>query len=79
MGWHTVQTGARHTCNGGRPPVFGRRTQGCPRCEELAAGAAPRTGWGDLRRENEARSLADIRSHSCAVSRCGTVCTFGDW
>jgi len=31
-----------HTCGG---PSFGRLTPGCPRCDELAAGASPRT-WG---------------------------------
>ena len=30
----------KHTCGG---PVFGRRTAGCPRCEELPAGATPAT------------------------------------
>ena len=30
----------KHTCNG---PTFGRLTPGCPRCDELAAGAAPHT------------------------------------
>ncbi|MFE2693651.1 hypothetical protein [Streptomyces mirabilis] len=28
----------RHTCGG---PVFGRLTDGCPRCDELSAGAEP--------------------------------------
>ena len=28
----------KHTCGG---PVFGKRTAGCPRCDELSAGAAP--------------------------------------
>ena len=32
----------RHTCGG---PSFGRLTPGCPRCDELASGAAPRS-WG---------------------------------
>jgi hypothetical protein len=35
-----------HTCNNGNGPVFGRKTQGCPRCDELMAGAAPRS-WGN--------------------------------
>lgn len=29
----------KHTCGG---PVFGKRTAGCPRCDELAAGAPVR-------------------------------------
>lgn len=28
----------QHTCGG---PKFGRRTRGCPRCDQLTAGAAP--------------------------------------
>lgn len=39
------QTGTPHTCNGGGGPVWGRKTRGCPRCEELLAGAPART-WG---------------------------------
>lgn len=39
------QTGTEHRCNGGRGPVWGRKTRGCPRCEELLAGAPART-WG---------------------------------
>lgn len=39
------QTGTEHTCNGGGGPVWGRKTRGCPRCEELLAGAPSRT-WG---------------------------------
>ena len=41
---------ARHTCNNGDGPHFGRRTAGCPRCDELTAGAAPREWSGSRRR-----------------------------
>jgi hypothetical protein len=68
-----------HTCGG---PVFGRRTAGCPRCDELAAGAKP-TVWRAGRRAqanaDDARRAAEIRAHDCAASRCGRTCTFGDW
>jgi hypothetical protein len=37
---------ARHTCGG---PVFGRLTEGCPRCDELARGAEP-VRWHGTRR-----------------------------
>lgn len=37
------QTGTEHTCNGGHGPMWGRKLPGCPRCEELLAGAASRT------------------------------------
>ena len=40
----------RHTCNDGDGPHFGRRTAGCPRCDELTAGAAPREWSGSRRR-----------------------------
>lgn len=30
----------KHNCGG---PVFGKRTEGCPRCDELAAGSPART------------------------------------
>ncbi len=68
---HTTTT-TRHTCGG---PAFGRRTAGCPRCDELAAGAAP-VRWATSRR---ADTLADLRKHDCRASRCASVCTFGDW
>jgi hypothetical protein len=32
---------AKHTCNDGHGPVFGRKTPGCPRCDQLLAGAKP--------------------------------------
>ena len=41
MSWNTVKsTTTKHTCGG---PAFGRKTPGCPRCDELIAGAAPVT------------------------------------
>ena len=52
---------------------------GCPRCAELDAGAAPRLGWGERRRREEAKHAAEVRAHDCAASRCGPVCTFGEW
>lgn len=58
--------------------IFGRREPGCPRCAELAAGAAPRQGWS-VRRTYEAQQIAAIRAHDCQKSGCGPVCTFGDW
>jgi len=69
----------RHTCNNGDGPSFGRKTAGCPRCDELIAGAAP-VKW--------ARSQAAIRSEAIRQhfdgahhrsGGCGPVCTFGEW
>ncbi len=65
-----------HTCGG---PAFGRRKPGCPRCDELAAGAPPRKGWGASRRQADALRSAAIRAHRCSVSGCGPVCTAFDW
>ncbi len=75
-------TATRHTCNDGNGPVFGRRTGGCPRCAELAAGAAP-VRWAPGRRARTAvditRRAEEIRAHDCTAAGCGPVCTFGDW
>ncbi len=62
------------TCN----MAFGRKDETCPRCQELIAGAKPRS-WGPSRKMQDARHAADIRAHDCAKSRCNVVCTFGDW
>ena len=73
----------QHTCNGGRGPAFGRKTPGCPRCDELIAGAAPRQlHWAErarTRREEEERRIREIREHDCKRSRCSIVCTAFDW
>ena len=78
----------RHTCNDGRGPHFGRKTPGCPRCDELLAGAPTRSpAWvGALKRRQENDAL-DRRYHSehfapggpHATGACGPVCTYGDW
>jgi hypothetical protein len=70
-----VMAVSAHTCGG---PVFGRRVAGCPRCDELAAGAVP-VRWANSRRDDDARRLREIRAHDCVARRCGSVCTFGDW
>jgi hypothetical protein len=69
----------KHTCNEGRGPVFGRKLAGCPRCDELLAGA-PAVIWsGSRKAECERSLLAAIRAHRCSVSRCGPVCTAFDY
>lgn len=75
MSW-TKSTTTKHTCGG---PSFGRLTAGCPRCDELAGGAAPVKWAGSTRRQDDARRAAEIRAHDCKASRCAVVCTFGDW
>jgi hypothetical protein len=72
----------RHTCGG---PAFGRLTAGCPRCDELAAGAPARA---QPFRERYARQrAADERARAShyapggahATGACGPVCTAFDW
>jgi len=68
-------------------PNFGRTVEGCPRCTDLAAGAAPVT-WAPSRAERDRRDdkerAAAIRAHFApngphSRRACGPVCTFGDW
>lgn len=59
--------------------VFGRIQDGCPRCDELKAGAPAIKGWGAMKRAQERQQLEDIRHHNCRTAGCGPVCTFGDW
>ena len=69
-----VEVEAVHTCGG---PVFGRLAErgGCPRCDELRAGAAPRQGWGRSSRYDGYAT----EPHSCQESNCAPICTWGDW
>ena len=70
----------KHTCGG---PIFGRKTIGCPRCDELLAGARPVQWAIHRRRAEDAKSVAEIRGHFASHKHlsggCGVVCTFGDW
>lgn len=60
--------------------VFGRKVDGCPRCAELAAGASPVQWTGArLRAEQDRLFRVELAAHDCVASRCGPVCTFGDW
>ncbi len=65
----------KHTCGG---CTFGRKTPGCPRCDELLAGAAPITQAWRKRETDDQRLCREIRAHVCGAS-CGSVCTFGEW
>ena len=68
----------RHTCGG---PVFGKKTPGCPRCDELTAGAQP-VRWRESRKQEDARRSAEIRAHFASDrhrTQCKPVCTFGEW
>lgn len=71
-------------------PRFGQKFDGCPRCDELKAGAAPvqwfHSGIWDAARkryltaaEASAKRSEEIRNHNCKTSRCGVVCTAFQW
>lgn len=85
------QVTTAHTCGG---PVFGKKTPGCPRCDELLAGAAPVVwrGTEDKCKHCGRRIPSGYfgTCDSCAVTMhhrserhrsggCGPVCTFGEW
>jgi hypothetical protein len=80
MSWTKSTTTTKHTCGG---PAFGRLTAGCPRCDELAAGAAPVVQPWRKRESDDARRCREIAEHfagECHRSGgCGPVCTFGEW
>lgn len=65
----------KHNCGG---PVFGKRTAGCPRCDELSAGAEP-VRWANSTKADDEQRAREIRSHNCARAGCVSVCTFGQW
>lgn len=75
IGRMKTETQTKHT----HPVVFGRREAGCPRCDELRAGAPVRRWVGTSRKEDERRFARDLAAHDCKASRCAVVCTFGDW
>lgn len=68
--------------------AFGRKDLSCPRCIELASGAAPRSGWQRdyfaTKTRNESNERAAIAAHFApggphALGKCGPVCTAFDW
>jgi hypothetical protein len=79
MAWNKQPNGTPHTCGG---PVFGRLAPRgeCKRCDELRFGL-PARQWASAiaKRRCDAMRLEDIRKHDCVASRCGPICTFGDW
>ena len=80
MSWKTQPPArAKHTCNDGFGPSFGRKTAGCPRCDELTAGAPART-WA---KSSDAMRCEEVSNHFASQRHtsggCGPVCTFGEW
>ena len=64
--------------------MFGRKEAGCPRCEELKAGAGPRQSWHARyfaqQRRDELQQLRAIAAHdfsACAAKN--VVCTHFDY
>lgn len=75
MAW-AKSTTTKHTCGG---PVFGKKTPGCPRCDELLDGAAPvvwntRPKWDYAGESRRHHAHCDI-----CTGRTRGVCTFGEW
>lgn len=69
----------RHT----HGPNFGRRVAGCPRCNELTAGAEPVRWAKDKARRAAAQFERACTAHFApggphARGDCRPVCTFGD-
>lgn len=65
-------TATRHADDCAR--VFKRIDPRCPRCVELASGAAPRAGWSDNKRRAEAmRCAAGIDMTHGLCDRCGAL------
>ena len=68
----------KHSCNNGAGPHFGRRTAGCDRCDELAAGAKP-VVWNNRKAQEYEQFKIRLREHDCKKSGCGPVCVSFDW
>lgn len=64
------------------PVVFGRRVEGCPRCDELNKGAST-VKWRKSQATRDAERTEDIRKHFDSEKhksgKCGPVCTYGEW
>jgi hypothetical protein len=55
-------------------PNFGRKVDGCGRCDELKDGAEP-VRWN----KRHEVPLSEIAAHDCRQSGCGPVCTAYQW
>lgn len=75
-------------CGGGPGygPPFGRKVAGCPRCDQLLAGAAPRALSphrqamvdAHMRRQGiDEQNLRDMREHFASVEHRGGLCNNG--
>lgn len=70
MPWPKRAKTTPHTCGGVN---FGRKTAGCPRCDELTAGAAP-VAWGGK------PAVKSSPARACAGHpMCSICCVCNDW
>lgn len=82
MAWNTSKsTTTKHTCGG---PVFGKLTAGCPRCDEMIAGAPPVVWAFTSRKQEDAARSAECHAHFAAHPKTGRglcytgrLCTYG--
>jgi hypothetical protein len=74
MAWTKSNT-TKHTCGG---VVFGKKTAGCPRCDELIAGAKPVQWSTHGAKEREEAFLRALRSHNCKSHGCLSICVAFD-
>ena len=79
MAWstYTKSTTTKHKLD--CKMAFGRKDVSCPRCQELLNGAAPVEWTVSANKRAEKRQIASIRNHNCITSKCGPVCTHGEW
>jgi hypothetical protein len=54
----------QHTCNDGAGPYFGKKTLGCPRCDQLSSGASPRK-WANTQADNYRTFRKFLDSQKC--------------
>lgn len=68
----------KHTCGG---PIFGKKTPGCPRCDEMLAGSPPVRWSGFImdKKKREEAYLAEMRAHDCKKRGCGPICVAFDY
>lgn len=54
-------------------PNFGRYVAGCERCDQLKTGEATPV------RFTNTQPAPTYYRHNCATSKCGPICTAGEW
>jgi hypothetical protein len=77
MGWKKSTT-TKHDCGG---VVFGKKTSGCPRCDELIAGAEPVKWVGSINDQKKRQQdfLRALNAHNCKSHGCLSICVAFDY